>query len=74
MFKIVTYQSPAGKRLSLTPRQERMIEASGFWPRDSIGQEYCSVHNGLHRGEPTYTDAEIRRWCETRELPISTAE
>lgn len=58
-MKVVTYQSPNGDTINLTRAQASKLTAARMWPRDYRGQEYCSVSHGLHRGEPTYTDAEI---------------
>ncbi len=59
MTNVVTWQSPRGVRVCLTPEQERMLDKAGIWLRDGQGMEYCQVHYGLHRGHPTYTDEEI---------------
>lgn len=59
MTKVITYQSPAGATISLTRTQATKLTRAGAWPKDSRGQEFCSVSYGLHAGEPTYTDAEI---------------
>jgi hypothetical protein len=59
--KVVTWQSPNEWRISVTPKQERLADAAGVWPRDPKGAEYCQVYYGLHYGTPTYTDEE---WAE----------
>jgi hypothetical protein len=59
--QVVTWQSPNEWRISVTPKQERLADAAGVWPRDSKGAEYCQVYYGLHYGTPTYTDEE---WAE----------
>ena len=57
MTRVVTWQSPAGERISITPAQERRLRASRVWPRDRRGEEYCQVHRGLHVGPPSYDAA-----------------
>lgn len=52
--KVVTYQAGEYGRINLTPRQELMLRKAGVWPRN-----YVDVYYGLHRSEPTYTDADI---------------
>ena len=59
--QVVTWQSPHGDKIRVTPKQERLADAAGVWPRDSRGEEYCQVYFGLHYDTPTYTDAE---WAE----------
>ncbi len=60
MSKVITWQAPGGAEIDVTPAQETMLTAAGKWPRDQSGQEYCTVSRGLHQGEPTFTDAELR--------------
>ena len=59
MTKVITY-GVAGRNetLSLTRAQEAMLLRAGVWPRNKYGH-YTSVQYGLHRGEPTYTDAAV---------------
>ena len=47
-MKCITYQSPSGQTINITPKQEREWLRRGEWPRDSHGEEYCSVSWGLH--------------------------
>ena len=61
MNRIISYQSPNGVIIELTPDQIRDLDSAGVWPRDFRGQEYCSVSQGLHEGDPTYSDAELAR-------------
>jgi len=58
---VITYQSPNGVIIELTPDQIRELDSAGVWPRDDQGQEFCSVSHGLHEGDPTYSDAELSR-------------
>jgi hypothetical protein len=59
-MKVFTYQAPSGSTINLTRSQKRTLERAHAWPRNSRGEEYCSVSHGLHVGEPTYTDEQIR--------------
>lgn len=48
---VITYQSPKGECINLTPKQVAEIKAGKrTWPKDSTGQEYCQVSRGLHWG------------------------
>lgn len=58
-MKTITWQSPCGAKIQVTPKQEKVMKAAGFWPRDDRDEEYCSVSHGLHDGYPTWTDEEI---------------
>lgn len=51
--KVITYQTPEGLSINLTPKQVAVLEAAGKWPKDSKGREYCNVGFGLHVGTPT---------------------
>lgn len=46
--KVVTWQSPNGETINLTRDEEKQYLAAGTWPRDSRGEEYCTVSHGLH--------------------------
>ncbi len=59
-MKVITYQAPSGGTIDLTRSQKRILERAGKWPRNARGEEYCSVSHGLHAGEPTHSDDEIR--------------
>ena len=59
-MKVITYQAPNGETIDLSTGQVEMLERAQKWPRNSRGEEYCSVSHGLHEGEPTYSDAELR--------------
>jgi len=61
MKKVVTYQAPSGLTIDLTLAQVSLLNQSLRWPRDYQGQEYCSVSHGLHEGESTYSDEELKR-------------
>lgn len=60
MRKVITYQAPSGQIIDLTRAQVDMLETAGKWPRTARGEEYCTVSHGLHVGEPTMTDDELR--------------
>lgn len=59
-MRVVTYQSPNGETIDLTSAQVEMLERAQKWARNSRGEEFCSVSHGLHEGEPTYSDAQLR--------------
>ena len=63
MSRVITYTSSHGDIIHITPAQERILTAAGVWPRDSRGEEMCSVRMGLHAGEPSLTDDELRERC-----------
>ena len=59
-MKVVTYQAPNGETIDLSQSQAAMLERAQKWPRNSRGEEYCSVSHGAHAGVPTYSDAQLR--------------
>lgn len=59
MTKVISYQSPRGDIIHVTPAQARALTTAQTWPRDSRGEEYCKVSRGLHSGTPTYDSADI---------------
>ena len=58
-MKVITYQTPSGDSINLTPKQVAVLESAGKWPRNNRGEEYCRVSHGLHVGRPD---------CETDNL------
>ena len=46
--KVITWQSPAGAQIDICEACE--AAAGDDWPRDSRGQEFCTVSQGLHTG------------------------
>lgn len=56
---VTTYQSPRGRCISLTTRQVRALERVRLWPRDTHGEEYCTVSHGAHPGRPTWSPDEF---------------
>ena len=59
-MKVITYQAPNGETIDLTSAQVEMLERAQKWPRNSRGEEYCSVSHGLHEGTPSHSDAQLR--------------
>ena len=59
-MKVIPYQAPNGETIDLSQAQVAMLERGGKWPRTSRGEEFCSVSCGLHAGQPTYSDAQLR--------------
>lgn len=53
MTNVITYSASNGERINLTPAEIEAHEAAGTWPRNSVGEEYCQVHHGLHYGWPS---------------------
>jgi hypothetical protein len=51
--RVISYSSPSGYTIDLTERQVAMLRAKHVWPRDSKGQEYCTVSHGLHETRQT---------------------
>lgn len=49
---VITYSSPRGGSINLTPKQVNILEAARVWPRDWSGEEYCTVSHGKHYGCP----------------------
>ena len=56
---VITYQAPDGATIDLTQVEIARHERQGTWPRNSIGQEYCTLVRGLHEGLAT---SELERW------------
>ncbi len=50
-MKVVTWQSPSGDTLDICRECEVRLQRDRQWPKDGRGQEYCSVHHGLHESE-----------------------
>jgi hypothetical protein len=48
MRKVITYQAPNGETIDLTQKEVEQLKKDGEWPKNSIGQEYCTVSHGLH--------------------------
>ena len=47
-IKVITYQTPSGDTLDLTPAQAKQFTRLHQWPRNGRGEEYCQVSRGLH--------------------------
>ncbi len=54
---VITFQAPNGDSIHLTQAQIAAFHRAGTWPRNSRGEEFCSVSHGLHMGTPSMTDA-----------------
>lgn len=67
MMTVITWKTPSDARIDITPAQERMLKERGVWPKDSRGEEFCSVSRGLHHGYPTYTDQALLALCGVTE-------
>lgn len=52
MSTVITFQSPRGEKINLTPAQVKTLEKAGCWPKDSVGEQYCTVSHGKHYGTP----------------------
>lgn len=46
--KVVTYISPDGTQVNICEDCELILSVANEWPRDSQGQEICTVSRGLH--------------------------
>ena len=57
--KVITYQSPSGQRITLTEHMVRLLESGNAWPKDSRGDEYCTVYHGWHEGRPSITEPDL---------------
>lgn len=73
-MKVITYQAPNGSKIDVTVKQAKAMEAAGVWPKNHRGEDYCQVSHGSHAGEPTYTDEQIRSFCDGMELGIVALE
>jgi len=50
MRKVVTWQSPRGYQVDLCNKCADKFKADKAWPRDELGEEYCTVSHGRHYG------------------------
>jgi hypothetical protein len=53
MSRVVTYSTPGGNKIDLTPEQVDRLAAAGATLRDSRGEPFCQVSHGLHHGAPS---------------------
>lgn len=51
--QVVTWQSPRGNKFSICQNCARAHVPN---PRDSVGQEFCTVSHGLHKGDCDHAD------------------
>lgn len=61
-MQVITYLSPNGAGVSLTPAQAETLMLAGAWPKDEQGQTY-GLACGQHEGHPTFSDEEILDMC-----------
>lgn len=47
---VVTWQAPRGDLLNLCPDCRAKLEAADALPKTQLGEDYCNVSQGLHRG------------------------
>lgn len=57
-MRVVTYSTPGGAKMNLTPGQIQILRAAGTWPRAN-GVEFCQVSRGEHAGAADFTNSEI---------------
>lgn len=57
-MRVITYSTPGGAKISLTPGQVDILKAAGTWPRVN-GSEYCQVSRGEHIATGDFTSAEL---------------
>ena len=51
MTKVVTYQTPGGQQtIDICEKCEAERAFANDWPKNKKGEEYCTVHKGLHEG------------------------
>jgi hypothetical protein len=54
MIQVVTYQTSRDQRMDICPECAERLRAAGQWPRNSFGEEFCTVYRGLHASS----------WCD----------
>jgi len=59
METVITYSSPSGDKIHLTPGQADRLRTQGKWPKTVLGEEYCQVSHGRHAGRRSFSDEEI---------------
>lgn len=55
-MKVVTWQSSRGGVIDICEAHEAKLK--GNWPKDSAGEEYCTVSHGAHQGNCAYCTRE----------------
>lgn len=68
-MRVITYQAPNGATINLTPEQIADL-AAGEWPRNSPGEEFCTVAHGEQEGIPSYRTGEFLQLLNLMLLPI----
>jgi hypothetical protein len=51
---VVTWSTPSGDTLNITPDQAERLEKRGIWPKNARGEEYCQILHGLHWDFPAF--------------------
>lgn len=64
MTLVITWQAPNGETIDVTPEAEEKFNLAGVWPRNAIGEYYCKVSHGLHRGVPDFDVDRAREFIE----------
>lgn len=59
LARVITWQAPNGAKINITPKAEVLMKEKGFWPKNSIGEEYCSVSRGLHLADVDISAADV---------------
>lgn len=49
--QVVTWGDDRGNTIDVCKACESRLTEAREWPRNGVGQEYCQVKHGLHRGE-----------------------
>ena len=60
-MKVVTWISPLGAKIDICQPCADRLTANHEWPRDHMGQEYCSVARGLHTGSCDICHVDTKR-------------
>jgi hypothetical protein len=78
MSQVITYQSPDGEMIDLTPAQVTWLSGVDRWPEDSHGWPFDTRSGDAHPGFPTYHDDHLRKLVglqhDRRETPALSQE
>jgi hypothetical protein len=70
MSKILSYSTPSeGANIKLTKSQIRALRKANLWPCDRDAAPYFSTGKPFRPGQPTWTDAEIQSFIDSRTHP-----
>jgi hypothetical protein len=50
MGPVITWEAPSGATLDVCLSCEGRLEKAKAWPKDSQGEEFCTVSHGVHPG------------------------